>query len=834
MLSLLMLAMITSCSNVTAISGIQTASKVNFKYYNTGNLDENLSDTDKSILSTYRKVAEDDLLTLYVDDHTSYIALEDKRSGKVWYAVPPAIEQDTQANDNSRPISMSTLSITYIQNQSSKSMDNYTNSIINSNFKILNIGGGIEVDYTVADPTLTLNDIPQKISDVRYKKFFVNNANLTDVDKIRTGKYYKYNAEGKYWEFVGDETRVVYMADIMERVNYTEDDLIKDNIQFGIVTNSTRVFFKVPMQFYLQNESLIVDVPLKRISYNSKSPPLELNVLQNFGMAKNTDGGYLFVPDGSGALIDFSGQQTKTGTYKTRIYGDDMTIPVKNETQTDYKACMPVFGMKAGNSAFLAIIEDSDALASVNAVRAGTMNSYNSVYSSFVLSETQNVSIGGSDANAVAVIQKSIYSGDIRVRYSFLAQADSDYSGMARYYRSFLQSQYTLKPDSNMKYRLNVELLGAVQKQKSFLGIRYNGIQKLTTFSQAENFLSRLKQQGVGAINLQYTGWMNNGLDQYSALKFNVIGALGGKSGMEDLNSFAKQNNTNLFYSVNALVVPQSGKYFSKYSNASKTLNNSIAEIYNYDIVTGQSTSSNYIVSLNYLGKLAYNIVKNSSLLKPGGIALGDLGSDLYSDFGTASKGNRQSALSAQSVALKKLNTALGGVMTDNANIYALPYESVVVNAPLTSNNFNVVDESIPFYTMVLHGLVEYTGAPLNYSQDIQTDILKLAETGAEPYFSLMYADGSSVKDTDYSFLYSNNANLWLGKASELYKKLDACLGAVQGKQIISHEQIAANVYRIRYEGDYTIYVNYNPNPVNVDHLTVSGDNFILVKGEKQ
>ena len=172
--------------------------------------------------------------------------------------------------------------------------------------------------------------------------------------------------------------------------------------------------------------------------------------------------------------------------------------------------------------------------------------------------------------------------------------------------------------------------------------------------------------------------------------------------------------------------------------------------------------------------------------------------------------------------------------MTDNANIYALPYESVVVNAPLTSNNFNVVDESIPFYTMVLHGLVEYTGAPLNYSQDIQTDILKLAETGAEPYFSLMYADGSSVKDTDYSFLYSNNANLWLGKASELYKKLDACLGAVQGKQIISHEQIAANVYRIRYEGDYTIYVNYNPNPVNVDHLTVSGDNFILVKGEKQ
>jgi hypothetical protein len=94
-----------------------------------------------------------------------------------------------------------------------------------------------------------------------------------------------------------------------------------------------------------------------------------------------------------------------------------------------------------------------------------------------------------------------------------------------------------------------------------------------------------------------------------------------------------------------------------------------------------------------------------------------------------------------------------------------------------------------------------------------------------------MYAEGFRVRNTKFTYLYSNNFKQWFDTACETYKKLNSCLGAVQNRQIISHKQVEKNLYKIVYEGGYTVYVNYNENAVKFDDVTVNGKDCKLIGG---
>ena len=835
MILLSVLIFLPSCQNKSTNTDAtgSTAEDMRFQYYDSGLLSETLSETDQQNLVSYQKVSETNLLSLYINKDTSYIAVADKRTGKVWYSVPPDIETDPNVNDSARPLSQSTLSVDYTQSQISKSMDNYTYSIKNKNFEIITIENGVQILYKVGDTALTIADIPQKLNNERFQEFFVTNTHLTEVDKIRMSKYYQYNTAGGYWEYIEDDSKLVYLQDIFQRANYTDSELAKDNTEYAIQTASKKAYFNIPVSYTLQGESLIVDIPLEDITYNEDCPPLEINLLQNFGAALNNENGYIFVPDGSGALLSFDDTQKKTGIYKTRVYGADKTIPVKQKSLLEYKTNLPVFGLKAGDNAYFAVIEDADAIASINAVRAKTMNSYNSSYASFTLREKQEVYLNNDGATYLTATQKNAYEGNITLRYSFLAKEDASYSGMARYYHQYVIDCYGLNADHKTNYNLSLQIVGAIDKEKSIIGVTYDGREALTTFDQTISILDDLKQMGISAINLQYNGWMNGGINQYSAKKMNILGCLGGKSGFDQLNAYANTNRVNVFYTVNLLSVPQSSKYFGKYSNAAKTINNSIANRYRYDIVTGKSEDPQYIVSLNYLETVADAVAKTSNKLKVNHLSLDDLGRYLYSDFGDENADNRQAALFVHKRALQEIGSSVQNIMTNDANIYALQQEDVIINAPLSSNESIIFDQTIPFYTMVLHGLVEYSGSPLNYSDDLQKDILRLAETGAEPNFSFMYADSSEVKFSKYTYLYAANYSLWKEKTAEIFQKLQESLSLVQDQQIVEHEQIRSNVYKTTYENGSSIYVNYSDTPVTVDTMTINAMDFMLIRGEQ-
>ena len=190
---------------------------------------------------------------------------------------------------------------------------------------------------------------------------------------------------------------------------------------------------------------------------------------------------------------------------------------------------------------------------------------------------------------------------------------------------------------------------------------------------------------------------------------------------------------------------------------------------------------------------------------------------------------NRQKAVEYNRSAMEKLASQYK-VMGVNGNSYSFASVSDMIEVPMDSNSFYIVDESIPFYQMVIRGYIEFTGSPLNMADDFKEELLKSVETGAGLYFKWIYANNSSVKETDYDSLYSVNYEHWLKEAVSTYEKVNQVFHKLQGQTIINHQKIESEVYKVTYEDGTEIVVNYNKDSIIYGGKTIEGKDFTIVK----
>ena len=112
------------------------------------------------------------------------------------------------------------------------------------------------------------------------------------------------------------------------------------------------------MIYRLDGDKLVVEVPLKEIEYKENYPIYYLNVLPYFGAGSTKDEGYMLVPEGGGALINFNNGKTAQNSYYANMYGWDHAQnreAVVHETETYFNA----FGIARNGSSFLCVMEES-------------------------------------------------------------------------------------------------------------------------------------------------------------------------------------------------------------------------------------------------------------------------------------------------------------------------------------------------------------------------------------------------------------------------------------------------------------------------------------------
>lgn len=572
----------------------------------------------------------------------------------------------------------------------------------------------------------------------------------------------------------------------------------------------TDIGFRIIMKVILKDGSMNVSCTHSNITGNENAFIENMEVLNYFGAYNDTNSGdFLLVPDGCGAIINTAIYDEAFESLSFDVYGTDPSAP----TESSGDAIIPAFGIKHGSSALAAIIEKGDATASINAKKATAANEYNSVYPSFRITPM-------SYEDETLYISKSEATQEVALCYRFLAGNNATYAGISsacreQLIRNSVLSTRTVDSDDYLPFYLT--LTGAATK--SFGLIRY--LSTLTTFEQAVDMLTRMKGKGINNISVRYAGVFSGGLDSKDIVNTSVLGRLGGTDKLDELYEYISSQKMNLFLDIN-LVSSASGFSGSaatdiRKENSSYIPRSDLSDYFNVEMAEREFRS------LGKIKKVVAQVLADTRYYGFSGYCLNDIGSVLYSDF--SNNGFlREAASETISSAIVPLSTG-HSTMAVGGNFYMLKNLNSVVNIPLETT----VAESgayiaVPFVQLVLHGIVDYAGSPINTGINLEETLLKYIEFGACPHFEWNYEPIKGNSENDV-FYYDNTINA----AAEFYTEANEALNDLRDARITDHYEVEDGVYCTEYDTGARIYVNYTNNDFSTLGVVVEARNFLRV-----
>lgn len=789
-----------------------------------------------------RVVAENEFLILAIDDENYSIAVGDKQQETIWLSNPVDPDEDEIATGISSDLLSSQFSITYYSRAAQEiSMNSYTDSASLNQVETEIINDGIKVTYTLGEEIAGYM-IPDIISSERFNSFLEEME--TDVQKIVLDSYREDTEEELFYLRSGtavfiQEEMVGYFAD----AGYTVEDYITDNSENN-VEDAGGAVFTIPVVYTLEDEDFVAHIPVEEVVNSELFTLTNIRLLEFFGTADIESEGYAFVPDGSGALIHFNNGKTTATRYAADVYGYDESLTFMQATNRDKNLSirMPVFGMRKDNQGFLAIIEDGEAYARINGDIAGKTDSYNKVFTEFKYLPTGSGSLDEMTGSGVLQLyQQEAYQEKFQIRYRFLEEEQSNYAGMANDYREYLQEKEMFPSEkSRDSIPFYLGLIGAINKQKTFLGIPYSGTEILTTYEQSKDIVETLIEDDILNLKVKYSGWFNGGLNHTTPNRFKKIRGLEKHLKLTEFNHFLKEYNIPVYYDVDFSYM-YNDKLFSGVStsnNGTRYLDNSMVTVLDQNLTSdtiGRENSTNisrHILNSTYYNEVIGNFTDSISDQSIQNLSLRTLTSTLSSDFSRRNFVDRQSSLNHTVEALGSLKENEINLLGQNSNAYTFNYLSDVIDIPMTSNRYVILDEAIPFYQIVLSGHIDFAGEPINLAGDYRQHLLKSIETNAGLYVEWIAESDSLLKETAYQDLFSVNASNWYQDTVDLYKEVNTELEGIQGETIIAHEKIEDEVYEVTYSNGTKIIVNYLDRAVTYNGLTIDKTDYLVIGEE--
>ena len=603
----------------------------------------------------------------------------------------------------------------------------------------------------------------------------------------------------------------------------------------GEGTASEQIHFRIPVEYRLNEDNVEVSIPTDHIEEYGKGYVYRIQLLRYMAATSYDTDGYMVVPNGSGSLINYNNGKSNAANYSQFIYDIDPLVANYTTLEETTAARLPLYAMCSEKTNVLVTAEEGDTLALITAGTSGIFNDYNYAYMTFVLRNSDNLRMFGNATQDVFVMEQDIYDVNCTVRYTFLDDEHTGYAGVANYYRDRLIEEGKLTAiEEAGDIPFYMDILAATRETGHFLGVQYLHTFAMTTFAEAADISNKLAADGITNQVMNLQGWFNKGYNHDAAHNINVIGKLGGRSGLSKLNKTLEANGGTLYADVALQNVTAADKGFSMNNEASRYYAGYVASFGLVNPTTLRNTSNlgylenRYsVISPKFLPRYVDKFSKKSKGIAVDGIALRDLGSTLASDKKRTNPITREEALE---VVLGQFDTLEGTgkkLMLSDANSYAFAYASDIINVPMEDNTFPIVDERVPLYEMIIHGYIPYSSDLLNFtnSDNMPNIILEMIETGSAPHFVFTKEESSQMKMTALNRFYTTTFDNWEESAVDTYNQVNEALSLVSNAAIVDHV-IEGDVRKVTYDNGVVIYINYGNFDATMDGITIPSKSY--------
>ena len=651
-------------------------------------------------------------------------------------------------------------------------------------------------------------------------------------------------------EGVSEATTIRYFQKVQKYFTdsipeYTLSSMLADEEKVGfdpVVFDNP--LFRVALEYTLDDTGVTVDIPASSIIFDeSKYQLTDLSFLRYFG-AGSTDtsaknDGYIFYPDGSGALI-FNTSMPSSAVLNQPVYSYDFAFanlglkdageslsssqPIRlpvfgavNRVQTgmveDTK--QPIYGDQ--HVGYLAIISEGESLARIYAKKLDDGGAYVGAYASYTYRATDNYSIGRlATGSTVSISSDFKYTGFYTQKYVMLTDETlneglgpdngkykADYVGMANAYRDYLfgKGDLTALSAEELEARLPlfIETFSTVETVESILSFPVEVNKPLTSFKDVQTIGNELREAGISNVKYRLIGYYNDGYKGYYPTRIKWMKEVGGKKGFKALLNYVAEHEEEgfeIFTDVDLLYNYWPNKIggISKKKNLVRRMDDRyVRQCFYSTIYRTPMSYRGLLISATRLSTLFAKFDKKFSKFKSLSISLANLASDLSSNFNEDDFYTREEAKVMIADVMKEASEKYT-VMAQGGNVYTLPYVDYLLNAPVDGSHYNYVSRTVPFFGMVMHGSLQYAGTVFNEAGNPDYELLRDIESGAAMYVFLVYQNSDLMKESNDEFYkhYSANYQIWRDDLIDYYDVLDYAIGDLQAWRLSDHRFLAA------------------------------------------
>lgn len=799
---------------------------------------------------------ENEYLILEFLTDTAEIIVTQRATGAVWRSNPEGAAQADDVGIVARALMQSQFSLQFEDSTGAgMTMDSFRFSVEDGLFEHNIVDGGLEISYTVGDiPQVFI--IPLAVPESRMEEFLdrmdtqtrrmvVDTYRLYDIDRLRPSDdraellslFPSLENERMFVlrdatpDFLRERLEVIFYD-----VGYTIQDFEDDIARYSPRATAEGPAFNITIRYELDGSDLVVSVPFDRISYRLDFPITRFTLLPFFGAGGMQDEGYIFVPDGNGALITFNNGRHSQLVYSNNVFGWDEAI-VRDAIVHDSAALFPVFGVHKNGNSFAAIIEEGAAYATIRSEVSGMSSTYNNVSANFRMIHGSSLQIAGRSDRPILIHELGLPEGEsIVVRYVF--PETPGYVGMAIAYREFLQARY---PWLNNRLESNVtaavEILGAVSATQHVLGFPVERPLRLTSYRDAANMMRNFSDLGWENVHVKMRGAFNDSIDHSVPSSINLISELGGRRDFNYMVSTANELGFEFFLEGDFVHMRDISMFdgFSVNQHAARQVNRERAQTFGHSHVffgelTPTSGNLSTLARPEVTARLISDFAYSASRIGVNNIAFRTIGSSLAGDFHERRHVSREASKNMRVDTLSNLRDQGVGIWINHGFSYTIPFADIITSMPVSDQDFGITDTSVPFLQIALHGIVPFTGRPVNLAENYSYNLLRSIESGSGLFFSFMAEPTSTLQETRYRRYFANEYDRWIGVANDMHQMFQENFGHLYNQLIVDHRILDRGVTVTVYEDGTQVFVNISEEDFVSGGVSVPANRFTVVR----
>ncbi|MBQ8205891.1 MAG: hypothetical protein IJZ77_00315 [Bacilli bacterium] len=605
-----------------------------------------------------------------------------------------------------------------------------------------------------------------------------------------------------YTEMAGE--RINYDFSFNLRFTFTEDgfDIHMYNEDIGGETKEL-IEAVYPLPKLGQSGGKLIQCKIGEVDENGKGDCDFSDTSSIIDNARTNLDGYIFVPDGSGALIRFdnvkyynSGVEFYYDMYKDpyRNSPNEIEFQASNEVFEPYYVptkhiSMPVWGVAYGNNqdAFVAYVTEGSEYFGLTYKGRTSAREYASIEPRFERNRKYSYRFGTGLASTMVLLEDEIYQYDIGVSYNFLQGDGSDgelpanYVGMALKYRDYLQTNNLIKNDVELVSGPKVDFLICDVKEGIF---GYSDV-NVTSTNEIVDMLSELNEDGIKNITSTLYGWQDGGVSKAKPWTTNFNKKAGGKAGFKKVVETAAEYGYDIdFYQQYGMINEAQVASFNAYcvKALSRDYGIYVLSDINKPITWWEYTNAD--VAGKWLNKQANVIMDLGDNV---GITTGGIPTLLVPDYGKSLdyKLAANSIYHSTKEAASKLS--LSG---DTPNSYLWKNYDKFTNISVYNSQLQCETDSVPFMEIVFGGLVNMYAEYANFSFYDKVSQLKMIDYNLNPSFIISASENTDIMYTNSRDWFATAYTSFKPIINEINDFVVPTLELIQGKTMVNREVV--------------------------------------------